>query len=210
MANIKEKLSYLKLAIFHPMEGFYEIRFRGKGSIVLSVILLCFYGITECAAYQYTGFILNLNNVATMNSISIFLSHVFIVVLLCVANWTVTTLFNGKGNLAGIFNVVCYALFPYSVIRLIVVFLSNFVIQDEGMIIYMIQGIGIVWLVFLIVAGLCVIHEYGLFQNLASLVVTAIAAFMIIFLLVLFLTLEEKMFGFIRDVFKEFVRRITL
>ncbi len=208
--SFKEKLKYLKLAIFHPMEGFYDIRFRGKGSILLSAILLCFYGLTECAAYQYTGFILNENNVHTMNSISIFLSHVFIVVLCCVANWTVTTLFNGKGNMASIFNVVCYSLFPYSVMRLIVVFLSNFIIKDEAMLIYMISGIGIVWFVFLVVAGLCVIHEYGLFQNLASLVVTAVSAFLIVFLLVLFLTLEEQMFGFIKDVFREFVRRFTL
>ncbi len=208
--SFKEKLSYLKLAIFHPMEGFYEIRFRGKGSLLLAAILLAFYGIVECAAYQYTGFILNLNNVHEMNSISIFLSHVMVVILLCVSNWTVTTLFNGKGNMASIFMVVCYSLFPYSLIRLLVVFLSNFIIQDEAMIVNMISGIGVVWLVFLVVAGLCVIHEYGLFQNLASLVVTAIAAFMIVFLMVLFLTLEEKMFGFIQDVFKEFVRRFTL
>ena len=70
--TFREKLKYLKLAIFHPMEGFYDIRFRGKGSLILSVILLCLYGITECVAYQYTGFILNLNNVHEMNSISIF------------------------------------------------------------------------------------------------------------------------------------------
>ena len=99
---------------------------------------------------------------------------------------------------------------PYVISRIVYVFLSNYVIEDEAMIVNMIVGVGVVWFVFLLVAGLCVAHEYGLFKNLAALVVTAIAAFIIIFVFVLFLTLEEKMFSFIVDVVKEFIRRQTL
>ena len=207
---MKEKLSYLKLAMFHPFEGFYDIRFRGKGSLLLAVVILCLYGFIECAAYQYTGFVLNQNDIYEMNSVSIFLSYTLIVVLFCVSNWTVTTLFNGKGNFLSIFTTVCYSLMPYALGRLLMVFLSNYIIIDEAMIIYMIEGIGIVWSVFLVVAGLCVIHEYGLFQNLLAIFVSFVAAFIIIFILVLFLTLEEKMFGFAGDVVREFIRRATL
>ncbi len=208
--TVKEKLYYLKTALFHPFEGFYDIRFRGKGSFVIALIILCLYGFIECAAYQYTGFVLNMNDIYEMNSISIFLSHTLIIVLLCVSNWTVTTLFNGKGNFISIFTTVCYGLIPYALSRLLMAFLSNFIIIDEAMIIYMIVGIGVVWSVFLVVCGLCVIHEYGLFQNLVAILVTFIAAFIIVFILVLFLTLEEKMFGFIGDVVREFTRRVTL
>ena len=208
--SFKEKLYYLRSALFHPFEGFYDIRFRGKGSLALAIVILFLYGFIECAAYQYTGFVLNLNDIHDMNSISIFLSHTLIIVLFCVSNWTVTTLFNGKGNFISIFTTVCYALIPFAISRLLMVFLSNYIIIDEAMIIYMIVGIGIVWSVFLAVSGLCVIHEYGLFQNLVAIVVSFIAAFIIVFILVLFLTLEEKMFGFIGDVVREFTRRVTL
>ena len=64
--------------------------------------------------------------------------------------------------------------------------------------------------VFLIVSGLCVIHEYGLLKNLVVILSTFVAAFLIIFLLVLFLSLEERMFGFFAAVFKEITRRIVL
>ena len=74
--------------------------------------------------------------------------------------------------------------------------------------IYMLEGIGIVWFVFLAFSGLCVIHEYGLFKNIASLLATAVSAFLIVFLAVLFLTLEEKMFGFLSDIIREFIRRM--
>ena len=39
-ATVKEKLSYLKQSVFHPFDAFYEIRFRGKGSVPLAVLIL--------------------------------------------------------------------------------------------------------------------------------------------------------------------------
>lgn len=207
---MKEKLSYLKSSIVHPFDAFYEIRFRGKGSLLLATIILFLYGVVACAAYQYTGFILNTNDLYDMNSVSVFCSHVMLVILFAVSNWTVTTLFNGKGNMASIYTVMCYALVPLTISRLLVVILSNYIILDEAMLIYMIEGIGIVWFVFLVVSGFCVIHEYGLFQNLASIIVTFIACMIIVFLLVLFLTLEEKMFNFGSDLVRELIRRVTL
>ena len=208
--TVREKLYYLRLSMIHPFEGFYDIRFRGKGSLVIAFIILAIYGFVECAAYQYTGFIFNLNDIKEMNSISIFLSSTLIIGLFCISNWTVTTLFNGKGNMRSIFTVTCYSMVPYVISRIIYVLLSNYVIKDEAMIVDMIVGVGVVWFAFLLVSGLCVAHEYGLFKNLAALALTLVAAFIIVFILVLFLTLEEKMFSFIVDVVKEFIRRKTL
>nr|WP_297707980.1 Yip1 family protein [uncultured Butyrivibrio sp.] len=203
---MKEKIHYMFFSMTHPFDGFYEIRFREKGSVLLACIVLALYGIMKCARTQYTGFILNLTDMHRLNSVSIFMSSIVIVILFCVSNWSVTTLFGGKGNMRGIFTIVCYCLIPVIISDLVVTILSNFIILDEAMLLYMLEGIGIVWFVFLIVSGLCVAHEYGLFQNLASIFVTFIAAFLIVFLVVLFLTLEEKMFTFIVDVVKEITR----
>lgn len=205
---MKEKLHYLGHSLFHPFDGFYEIRFRDKGSVGLGVFLLCLYGILACAEFQYTGFIVNENAVYEMNSVSIFISHIVIILLFAVSNWTVTSLFNGKGNMKSIFTVIAYSLVPLILTQVLNIVISNVIILDEVMLLRMVQGIGIVWFVFLIVSGLCTIHEYGLFQNLAALLATAISAILIIFLFVLFLTLEEKMFGFFTSVGKEFIRRM--
>lgn len=205
---MKEKAYYLKNALFHPFEAFYEIRFRDKGSLPLAAIILVIYGIIQCITKQYTGFVINTNNLAEMNSVSVFISSIMLVIIFTVANWTITTLFGGKGDMEAIFTVITYSLVPYIFTKLLVVFLSNFIIEEEAMIIYMLEGMGIVWFVFLAFSGLCVIHEYGMFKNIASLLATAVSAFLIVFLAVLFLTLEEKMFGFISDIIREFIRRM--
>lgn len=205
---MKEKAYYLKNALFHPFEAFYEIRFRDKGSLPLAAIILVIYGIIQCITKQYTGFVINTNNLAEMNSVSVFISSIMLVIIFTVANWTITTLFGGKGDMEAIFTVITYSLVPYIFTKLLVVLLSNFIIEEEAMIIYMLEGIGIVWFVFLAFSGLCVIHEYGMFKNIASLLATAVSAFLIVFLAVLFLTLEEKMFGFLSDIIREFIRRM--
>lgn len=206
--NRKEKLYYLKRALFHPFDGFYEIRFREKGSVKIATIILLLYGILKCISYQYTGFVMNENPVHEMDSIAIFISSVSILLLFIVSNWTVTTLFNGKGKLKDIYIVLCYSMIPMLVVDSLVIFVSNFVIEEEVMILQAISFIGIVWFVFLVLAGLCVIHEYSFGVNLVTIVITFLAAVIIVFLCVLFFTLMERLITFLLSAAEEFTRRL--
>lgn len=205
---MKEKLAYLKAAQFHPFDSFYEIRFRNKGSVLLAFLLMVIYGIIQCAAYQYTGFIMNYKPIEEMNSVSIFISSISVLILFTVSNWTVTSLFDGKGKVKDIYIMLCYSLVPLIITNLLNVILSNYIIESEILIINMIKGIGVVWFIFLTISGLCVIHEYTLSKNILSLLATVVSAAIILFILVLLFTLEEKMFGFIGAVGREILRRL--
>ncbi len=207
-ATVKEKLSYLKQSVFHPFDAFYEIRFRGKGSVPLAVLILAIFGILQCVSYQYTGFVININDLAAMNSISIFMTWVLGFVLFIVSNWSVTTLLNGKGNLGDILKVTSYSLVPFMCTLIFQVFASNFIIEEEAMIVYVITGIGIVWSLFMLLAGLCVIHEYGFGKNLIAILLTFVAAAIILFLGILIFTLIEQMVLFVISVGQEFIRRL--
>ncbi len=207
-AQMKEKLYYLKYSFFHPFDAFYEIRFRGKGSLLIAVLSIILFGILQCVSYQYTGFVMNTAQVAAMNSLSVFATWVAGFVLLIVSNWSVTTLLNGKGGLGDITQVIGYSLIPLELMMVVQIILSNFIIREEIMIVNVITGIGIVWFLFMIVAGLCTIHEYSFGKNIASIALSFVAAAIIIFLGVLFFTLMEQMITFIVDVVQEFIRRM--
>lgn len=206
--QIKEKLYYLKYSFFHPFDAFYEMRFRGKGSLLIAVLSIMLFGILQCVRYQYTGFVMNFTQVSAMNSLSVFATWVAGFVLFIVSNWSVTTLLNGKGGLGDITQVIGYSLVPVELATIVQIILSNFVIREEVMIVNVITGIGIVWFLFMIVAGLCTIHEYSFGKNIASVFLSFVAAAIIIFLGVLFFTLIEKMITFIVDVAQEFIRRM--
>ncbi|MBD5460327.1 MAG: YIP1 family protein [Lachnospiraceae bacterium] len=205
---VKEKLYYLKNAVFHPFDAFYEIRFRGKGSTALAALILVLFGILQCVSYQYTGFIINTNDLAAMNSVSIFMTWVLGLILFIVSNWSVTTLLSGKGNLTDILKVTAYSLVPMMCTLIFQVFASNFIIMEEAMIVYVVTGIGTVWTIFMLLAGLCVIHEYGFGKTLIAIFLTFVAAAIIMFLGILFFTLIEQMVIFVVSVGQEFLRRL--
>lgn len=207
--KIKERMFYLRYALFHPFDGFYEIKYRDKGSIVLATAILVLYGILQCISYQYTGFVMNYNAAFSMNSISIFISALSVFLLFTVSNWTVTTLFNGKGNMRDIYIVLCYSLLPMLLMNGITAFVSNFVIKEEVIILKSVQGIGVAWFVFVLLAGLCIIHEYSFAVNIKTLLATAVAAFIIVFLGILFFSLLERMYYFVSSVAQEVVRRMN-
>ena len=44
----KEKLQYWGHSLLHPFDGFFEIRFRNHGSLLIATLLLIAYGILRC------------------------------------------------------------------------------------------------------------------------------------------------------------------
>ncbi len=204
----KEKLQYWGHSLVHPFDGFFEIRFRNQGSLLIATLLLIAYAVLRCLSYQYTGFVMNLNNIDEMNALSIFISTISVVVLASAANWTITTLFNGKGKLKDIYIVICYSLTVLLIGDAVVTFASNFVTTEEVMILTSLQMVCYAYFVFLLIAGLGTVHEYSFAGNLASMVMTIVAAAVILFIGVLLFTMLERMFSFVVSVAEEMMRRL--
>ena len=204
----KEKLHYWGHSLLHPFDGFFEIRFRNQGSMLIATVLLVAYAILRCLSFQYTGFPMNLNNIDEMDALSLFISTISVVVLGAVSNWTITTLFNGKGKLKDIYIVICYSLTVLIIGDAIVTFASNFVTMEEVMILTAIQMMCYAYFVFLLFAGLGTVHEYSFAGNLLSMIMTVVAAAVILFIGVLIFTMLERMFSFVTSVTDELMRRL--
>ena len=204
----KDKLKYWGYSLVHPFDGFFEIRFRNHGSMFIATLLLIAYAVLNCLKFQYTGFPMNMNNIEEMDALSLFISVVSVVALFTVSNWTVTTLFNGKGKMKDIFIVVCYSLTIPIIGDAIVTFASNFVTLDEVMILTSIQVMCYVYFAFLVVAGLTTIHEYGFGGSIMSIVMSIVAAAIILFIGILVFTMLERMISFFSSVAEELMRRL--
>ena len=192
----------------HPLDGFFEIRFRHHGSAFLATLLLIAYAVLNCLKFQYTGFPMNMNNIEEMDALSLFISVVSVVALCTGANWTVTTLFNGKGKMKDIFIVVCYSLTVPIIGDAIVTFASNFVTLDEVMILTSVQMLCYAYFAFLVIAGLTTIHEYGFGGSIMSIVMSIVAAAIILFIGILVFTMLERMVSFFSSVAEELMRRL--
>ena len=204
----KDKLKYWGYSLVHPFDGFFEIRFRNHGSAFLATLLLIAYAVLNCLKFQYTGFPMNMNNIEEMDALSLFISVVSVVALFTVSNWTVTTLFNGKGKMKDIFIVVCYSLTVPIIGDAIVTFASNFVTLDEVMILTSVQMLCYAYFAFLVIAGLTTIHEYGFGGSIMSIVMSIVAAAIIRLIGILVFTMLERMVSFFSSVAEELMRRL--
>lgn len=203
-----EKVKYIKHCVFHPFDGFYEAKNRGKGSAKIAFAIIALFCVMQCVAVQYTGYVMNTYHVSTVSSLTVFISYLTVILLAGLSNWTITTLFEGKGKLSDIYMVIGYSLVPVIFTQLIVVIVSNFVIAEEAILLTSVGVFGWIWAGFMMIAGLCTVHEYGLAKNLVTLLATLAAAAIILFLLVLFISLIEQMYGFLNTFIKEWIRRM--
>ena len=207
MKRILDSFAYLPWLLIHPFDGFFQAKFRGKGSIGVSLILFILYGVIQIFSAQYTGFINNFRHLYGLESSELFLSGTLPVILFFISNYSVTTLMNGNGRFRDIFMVTCYSLTPLIIFGFITVIVSNFLIIEELPILTAFYWIGVVWFLFLLFAGLCIVHEYTALQNVASLFFTVVAAIIILFLLVLLLILADRIVGFFSVIFIELSKR---
>lgn len=207
MKKFIEDFKYLGYVIFHPFDGFYEMRFRGQKNVFLAGLIIVLAGLLKILEYQYTGEVMNNNAPFLMNSPRIFLFGIFPYLLFCISNWSVTAIFEGSGKLSDILVVIGYALFPKLLLDIVKLIMSRVVVEEEVALVSAVGVIGVVWFCFLVFSGLCVIHEYSAATNIVMLIATMVAAIILIFLGILYITLIEKVIGFGYDFVSEFGKR---
>ena len=187
----------------HPFKGFDEMKTEKKGSLAFCLFVLLFSCILNVLEYVYTGFLVNYNDIYQVSTLYLMLVTAFPVALFVTGNWSVTSLMNGKGKYVEIFMVTMYALYPYCVLRVIALILSNFLLLDEMAIVSAIKGIGIAMFAFYLFIGLVVIHEYSFTQGIAVVFLTLFAILVIVFVLMLAFSLTADVWDFLRTVWRE-------
>ncbi len=191
----------------HPVQGWQEFKQekRGKMSVAITIILL--YVVMRMLEYKYTGPVLNTNNPYKFNSITILVYGIMPPILLGVANWSVTTLMDGKGKMKEIFMMLCYSFFPIMIIGFLNIVISNFVTEDEAQFILILNIIGWALTAYMALTGLIGIHEYGLGKMLWSVIATVIATAIIAFIALLLFNLAEQIYSFFYSLYNELATR---
>lgn len=201
----KEKWSYMFYTLAHPMDGFYWVKRKDKGSVPIAIIMVAVFSIVFTINRLFAGFIVNEVDYRSVDSLKELLGILVCYLLLCVSNWSITCLMNGEGRLKDIAVAIGYGTFPISVSFVIATIVSRFLADGEEAFYGIILTIGIVWGIMLMLIGIMQVHNYSLGKTLITLVLTFIALFILIFLILLLANLLGSVFNFFRSVYTEII-----
>jgi len=207
--SLKEELFYALYVILHPFDGFWDLKHEKRGSVRSATVIL---GITVAVMYyDQIGQSYMYNPSAFNSTFSLMTAAGSIIVpllLWVVANWCLTTLFEGEGSMKDIYVATCYALTPIALLTLPKTLLTNVLTLDEAGLITLIATLSFVWTGLLIFLGMMVTHDYSIGKNILTCIVTIVGIAFIIFLALLFTSLISKMWIFLMNIYYEIYYRL--
>jgi len=192
----------------HPIDGFYELKEGKKGLYKVATLFFLIHSILSIVEFAYTGFIFNNINPSQFRIFRSIILSVLPYVVFIVANWSITSLMDGKGKFKEIYLVIGYTFFPYITLRIISIFMSNFYSVDEGFFYYGTISFGLGLSLYLIFMGIRSIHEYSVFKTVVTILLTFLSMTVIIFMGLLAINLAQQIILFIQTIIKEITLRL--
>lgn len=208
-SRYKHAIRYAFYVITHPFDGYWDLTRENHATVGAATTFLALFLITYvlkilCTSFQfYDVAVQHVNIWEQMGSLLLpFL-------ILCVANWAMTTLFEGKGKFRDIYIAMCYALVPYILIQLPMILVSNMLTFEEGSLYSVMLSVSVIWSSFLAFIGLMQIHDYGPGKTFIFIIVTVFGGCVIIFLALTFFSLLSDAVGFFVSLYREMAFRLN-
>jgi len=203
-----ESLRYSLYVITHPFDGFWDLIHEKRGTIAAANTFLFLFLLTRVLKLMLTSFQFIMAPVQHLNVFEEAASLLLPFLVLCLANWAMTTLFDGKGRFRDIYMGMCYALVPYTLLQLPMTLISNALAYDEGSFYSVIMSMAVIWCVFLVFVGLMEIHDYGPGKTFIFMIVTVVGGLIIIFLVLVFFSLLSDALAYFISLYREIVYRL--
>ncbi len=207
--HVGKTLRYSLYVSTHPLDGFWDLTHEKRGSIAAANIIAVTAVIVEVLRLTLTNFQFVTINMEYFNSVIVALRILLPIGLWTVANWSLTTLMDGKGRMFEIYMGVCYALTPYVIINVIMIVLSQFITFEEGAIYWVLAGFSALWTGLLILAAMMMIHDYSIIKTVLSSFLTVIGMGVMVFVFVIFFSLVSDAVAYFISLYKEILFRVV-
>lgn len=201
---------WVKHSITHPAEGFEDMRWKKAGSLKIAFAIVLLLFLAQIADGRLYGFQFGISYDKTFNIIPYIVKSIVLFGAWVVGNWAVCTLLDGEGTMKNICIYSAYALIPYIAQIFINVLLSHILIQDEAVFMQAIRIIGVGWSVILLFSAIKSVHQYSFGKTVFAIILTIVAMLIMLFLLVLFMSLIQKVYIFISTIYTEISYRVRV
>lgn len=202
-------LKYVFYILFHPIDGFQELKWNKKGSVMIANIIILLWYSATVTERQMKGFIFNMENPENINLIMIFISTILVFAVAVLANWSFSSLMDGEGKIIDLWIAGSYTLIPTIAVIFIKTVLSRALVLEEKVFLDYIEIIGKFWTVILIFFAIMVTHDFTPGRTITLFFLTILGMFAVLFLIILLYGLYNQVASFAVNLYYELLIRIT-
>lgn len=202
-------LKYAFYVIFHPADGFWDLTHAKRGSYSAANFIVIMTLLTHIWKLRFTSFLFLDVQWQKVNIFMEFATILLPLAIFCICNWGVTTLFDGKGTLGNIYMGTAYALTPYVLLQIPMIFLSNVVTVEEGAFYVVFNNISLMWCLMLIFMAMMMIHAYSAGKTLLFMIFTIFGMLVFIFIMLLFFSMISQGVAYFVSLAKEVMFRLN-
>jgi len=196
--------------MIHPNEGFAELSYYKRGSPLLAAIIVVSFFLVTLLERFGLAFRFNHYSVENCNVLLIFISTICLVCIGAIANWALSTLWDGKANLRMIWIVIGYAMAPHVMGMLLKTLLSHICTLEDATLLTIVTTACTLWSGLVLWFGMLQAQDYSIGKNLACLLGTVVGMLLILFLAFLVMLLFQQLGTFVYSLFDELVLRFGL
>ncbi len=200
--SILEEFMYGFHIIFHPFDGFWDLKHEKRGGMRGAFIWLAL-AVLAMATQEFLSSYLISDPMTTRDIFSVVLTLAIPLILWCVVNWCLTALTDGEGSGKDIFLYTSYAIVPFVLLVLPASLASNFLTSSEMAFVNYAVTAAYVWSIGLIFIGCMVTHDYSLGKNVWTCVLTLLGMLIVIFLALLLVYVFGRTISFVYNIITE-------
>ena len=208
LKHLGETLRYSLHVIVRPFDGFWDLTHEKRGSVGAANVILILFVMTQVWTWTYSSFPYYFPQWEYFNLFMRILPSVVIFFTWCIANWSLTTLMDGKGKLSHIYMATAYALTPYILIRIPLILMTYILTLEEDTYYDVFWNLSTLWCGILILCAMMMIHDFTMGKAIVTSIFTIVAMMVIIFLIVMFFSLITQSFGYFVSLYKETAFRL--
>ncbi len=207
-AGGRPKGKYPFYCMFHPLNGYDDLKAENSGSFWRANMILLAMFIVAILSHQLTGFAYNMNRVEQLNIWVSLFSTVGVFVAFVVCNWAVTTIMDGKGKLLEIWTFCAYALLPLVLGNAALIVCSNVLTLEESAFYYALQAVVYGWAAIGMLIAIREVHMYSLKKTIGTLLITFFGLMVVVVIVAIVYSVFSQLIGFISTVWSEISMRI--
>lgn len=195
-------LNYAFYYARHPILAIEQMKYKNRLGYLPATILYIVYIFISLLALFCNGYLVT-GNVYSVNIGGYILTAILPLFLIVMCNYFVSSVTDGNGKFKHVYIACIYSMFPYMMLNILRIALTNVLTYNEYIILSIIDIIAFMYTASLLYVSVSKIHSYKFKEVIKNVFLTIVAiALVLLFAIILYLLILQQ-FDFINTFFEE-------